>query len=174
MTLFWLITLFLFGLPFKSFGQPITSPSPVHFREKRHKNPLKSSVPKGHPNCQSSIKQGVPGAFAGNSCPGDTRKSRGKTLYMGTWFMSLLNVACFCNSIGFCNFTKGERSEQEIPIFTLLYSSVVFYGGRGASAIRSLSRTLLQATSTLSKFWGRECPAACICFSRLPFRRRLQ
>jgi hypothetical protein len=34
-----------------------------------------------------------------------------------------------------------------------------------ASAIRSLSRTLLQATLTLSKFWGRECPAAYICQS---------
>jgi hypothetical protein len=55
---------------------------------------LKAASQKGTRIAKSSIKQGVPGAFAGNCLPGGYPKIIGQKLpYMGTWFMSLMWLA---------------------------------------------------------------------------------
>jgi len=48
----------------------------------------------------------------------------------------VFSVSVVCNSIGFCNFTKGERSEHEFPISILLYRNRLLCFSR----LRFLSR----------------------------------
>jgi len=78
--------------------QSVTNPSPVRHQSTSGKRGtkihLKAASQKGTRIAKSSIKQGVPGAFAGNCLPGGYPKIIGQKLpYMGTWFMSLMWLA---------------------------------------------------------------------------------